>query len=161
MPRTVFEIAGRAAYRPTSRHDAVACASPRSDYRFADGTSWHEIEPAFFHPARNNPARSSGAQVRRPGIDQRLEPELAVCRDVPQRRSATDCSAELRDVARTMSADVRSRSTRSVDHHTGLCVNQLDHFSASDSSTTLGHFPRGPNSLSEGPNLRFQARGAR
>jgi len=50
-----------------------------------------------------------------------------------------------------MAAVVGSSSTRSVDHGTDPCVNQLDHFIASESSTSLGHFPRGPNSLSEEP----------
>jgi len=48
-----------------------------------------------------------------------------------------------------MAAVVGSSSTRSVDHGTDPCVNQLDHFIASESSTSLDHFPRGTNSLSE------------
>ena len=44
---------------------------------------------------------------------------------------------------------VGSSSIRPVDHGTGPCVNQLDHFFPPESSTSLGHFPYGPNSLSE------------
>jgi len=51
--RVVCEIA-QARGRPPHHVATTRSLSLLSGYRLADGTSWHEIEPAFFHPSRSS-----------------------------------------------------------------------------------------------------------